>query len=168
MTLPILTHRLRIRLLQRSDLEAIHDLFSSQEAMKFIGPRRTMSRSETQTWLEEHLSRDSGSIHRMAVALKETDTLIGMCGFQRMEEHWDFGTYFRREYWGQGFASEACKAVLEATPEDVEREGFKVFIANGNTRSIQLMERLGFFKSAPASEGQEQGHYYERRGPETA
>ena len=96
------TDRLSIRRFKSVDLAYLIDMFSDEEVMRFIGPRKAMPETETQAWLTNILQRQAAELTRHAVALKENDELIGVAGLKEEEDGVrDFGYYFRREYWAR-------------------------------------------------------------------
>lgn len=157
-----LTERLKIRLFIERDLAPLNDLFLSKEAMRFIGPRRAMSADETEEWLKGQLLAQSVGIARHAVALKDSDELIGVCGFQKIDAEWDFGYYFRQSFWGQGYATEACACLLEQADAILDGESYFIFVAEGNVASHRVMERCGWHRAESAQKDGESGYYYRR------
>ncbi|MDP3333637.1 MAG: GNAT family N-acetyltransferase [Methylococcaceae bacterium] len=156
------TNRLRIREFSSSDFTALHDLFSDAESMRFIGPRRPMSDVETQDWLNEQILLQASSITRHAVALKSNDELIGVCGIKLLAGVRDFGYFFRRSYWGKGFAFEACHAILDLLTESPSTVNYQIFVAKENLHSQRLLVKLGF-NFGPLSERDGEAGYFVTR-----
>ena len=86
-----ITARLRIRPFIKDDIHGLVDLFSSEETMRYIGPRRVMSLSESESWLLGQIQAQKDGTTRCAVSIKGNNELIGVCGFQMIEGEWDFG-----------------------------------------------------------------------------
>ena len=128
--------------------------------MKFIGLRRPMNREETQTWLEKNIELQKNTITRFAVSLKESDELIGVSGIQQQDNNWDFGYYFRRKYWGKGYAFESCKESLIYIERNLDIQDYQIFIAQENVASISLITRLGFSPGELIVKDGETGNYY--------
>jgi len=156
------TDRLIIRRFKSIDLAYLIDMFSAEEVMRFIGPRRAMTETETQAWLTNILQRQDTELTRRAVALKENDELIGVAGLKEEAGVKDFGYYFRREYWGRGYASEACSAILTHIEKELSLNDYQIFIADENSRSIKMIARLGFYAGEGINKSGERGHYYQR------
>jgi ribosomal-protein-alanine N-acetyltransferase len=154
------TQRLTIRKFEPKDIDPLSDLFSSFNTMKFIGPRRVMTYDETENWLEDQLKRQQSEVTRRAVSLTESDELIGVCGFQYIDGKWDFGYYFRESFWGNGYATEACICLLSHVSEMIENVDFQIFIAAGNTRSKNMIERCGCIPILAGSNKDESGWFY--------
>jgi ribosomal-protein-alanine N-acetyltransferase len=151
---------LTIRKFVADDLASLTDLFSSSEAMRFIGPRRAMTLAETERWLNQQMVAQESGITRYAVSLKDTDELIGVCGFQEIDSVWDFGYYFRPAFWVQGFATEACSHLLDHADAILGGEDYIVFVAEDNASSHMMMERCGWCKDQKIRKDNELGYYY--------
>lgn len=154
------TERLLIRHFSSSDLEAIYDLFGDYETIKFIGPRRPMSHEEAYEWLEQQLILQKVNLTRFAVSLKESNELIGVCGLKKQFEEWDFGYYFRKSYWGNGYAFETCNAVLPYIKNVLGHKSFVVFVAYENLRSKRLLFKLGFTEEDLIEKEEELGNLF--------
>lgn len=139
-------------------------MFSDAEVMRFIGPRRALTESETREWLANILQRQDIELSRYAVALKENAELIGVAGLIEEDGVKDFGYYFRRKYWGQGYAGEACSALLHYIENELQIKDYQIFIADKNIHSIRMLERLGMRPIKSMTKAGEQGQHYQRTG----
>ena len=137
-------------------------MFSDEEVMRFIGPRRAMTNDETQEWLANILQRQDTELIRYAVALKENDELIGVAGLIDEDGIKDFGYYFKRKYWGYGYASEACSALIHYIENELYIKDYQIFIADENIHSIKMIEKLGMQAVKAVNKSGEQGHLYKR------
>ncbi|HEU5483128.1 MAG TPA: GNAT family N-acetyltransferase, partial [Sphingomicrobium sp.] len=87
-----------------------------------------------------------------AVARKPDDKLVGMLSLfnawrdlqPEFGEEPEMGWIFAAEMHGQGFASEACSAVLDWAEAHLEPTPIWAIIAPKNEPSFRLAERLGF------------------------
>jgi RimJ/RimL family protein N-acetyltransferase len=88
--------------------------------------------------------------HYIAVCLKETGKLIGYICLNPAQvtdsRVFDLGYCFNSDYHGQGYATEACKAVIEYAFSNLEAESLTCGTAAKNTPSCRLIDRLGFKK----------------------
>ena len=66
------------------------------------------------------------------------------CGFCPGAAVGELGYHIYPEYRGQGFAEEACRAVLRYAEEEMELDGAFLRIRNDNTASQMLAQKLGF------------------------
>jgi len=149
------SERISVRPFIQSDVNQLLDLMTDKDVMQFIGPRRVMSEIEVQGWLEKKLNVQEEKNTKYAVCLS-TGELIGVCGIDKdigvacldteFSGVWDFGYYFRKKYWGQGFATEACKLIVNHLPDNVFIDGVFAFVADGNAASAQVLAKTGFVK----------------------
>jgi RimJ/RimL family protein N-acetyltransferase len=135
-------------------------MFTDDEVMKYIGPHRAMTENEIHAWLSTILSSQDVELTRYAVALKINDELIGVAGLREEDGTKDFGYYFRRNYWGKGYASEACSAILNHIENDLHVRDYQIFIADENVNSIRLMEKLDMRPIRSIVKSGERGHLY--------
>ena len=81
-----------------------------------------------------------------AVVEKSSGQIIGMCGLIKRPnlEHADLGYAFLPEYFGKGFAFEACTACIAAASRDFGMPRLLAIVNPDNTPSRRLLEKLGF------------------------
>jgi ribosomal-protein-alanine N-acetyltransferase len=129
------TERLIIRKFKPADLASLIDMFSDQQVMRFIGPRSVLTESEIQAWLSDKLHRQDHELTRYAMALNTTDELIGVAGLRDEAGVKYFGYYFRKAYWGKGYAREACSAIIDPIETTLQIKDYQIFIADENISS---------------------------------
>src|ERR1043165_5829023 len=102
----------------------------------------------------------SDELGRHAVILKESQAFIGQVhlnGYVNSYARWkdepdppfnslevELAFAFGRRYWGQGYAFEACQAVIRYAFDDLRLRRLVGGAALENERSRKLQERLGF------------------------
>ncbi|KAI0836027.1 acyl-CoA N-acyltransferase [Hypoxylon sp. FL0890] len=116
---PIRTKRLVIRPVHEDDLAAYHELRSQPETMTWIrfgSPDRDID--ESKSVLQYFLSPTDTKRFLFGVFLASTGELIGEGGAHTLESSFcgwpEIGYRFRKEVWGQGYATEFLRAFLEA------------------------------------------------------
>lgn len=82
-------------------------------------------------------------IYVLCFGEEKTDSGHG-CGFCPGTAVGELGYHIYPEYRGQGFAEEACRAVLRYAEEEMELDGAFLRIRNDNTASQMLAKKLGF------------------------
>lgn len=109
----ITTPRLLIRRFFEKDLDSLHLMESDPDVMKFTGPGRAQTLEESTINLSRYM-KDSRDEHGFfAVELLGTKELIGLLMLKPSDkEEIEFGFMFEKKIWGQGYASEASKALL--------------------------------------------------------
>ena len=156
------TERLIIRKFKPDDLASLIDMFAYPEVMRYLGPRRALTEDEAQKWLTDILLQQEDMLTRYAVVLRETDELIGVAGLRDEEGIKDFGYYFRKRFWGKGYAIEACSAILDHIENTLNIRDYQVFIADENINSIKMIQKLGMRAADGIIKSTEQGHLYKR------
>jgi len=86
-----------------------------------------------------------------ALELKSARDLIGLCGLVQRDflPSPDLGFALLADFVGQGYASEAARAVMEHARTTLGIERLYAIVKPGNQRSVRLLERLGFRREGP-------------------
>ena len=97
-------------------------------------------------WIATHdESFTSGRMYEFAITNKESGKLYGAIGLshQQAHRHGEIGYWIGEEYWGQGYATEAAKAVLDFAflGKDFHRVYARFFASN--PASGKVMEKCG-------------------------
>ena len=146
---PILqTARLTLRPFRASDAVPLFDIFSDTEVVRFWSGAAWTDMGQAEKMIEEALQGvgDNG-ILRYAIALSETDKLIGICnlrGFFEQNRRCELGYALGRAWWGRGFAGEALEALLGHAFGPLDLNRIEADIDPRNDASARLLERLGF------------------------
>jgi [ribosomal protein S5]-alanine N-acetyltransferase len=115
---PLLTtERTYLRQFAQSDLNDLYELNRDPEVMKYVGRKPLVSIYEAQLDLTRYLSFyiRASKLGVWACTEKESGALIGLALLKKLEptEEIEVGYRFHRSYWGQGIATEVCKALVE-------------------------------------------------------
>ena len=73
------------------------------------------------------------------------------CNHERTFE-WEFGYHFLKEHWGNGYATEALKAIIPYTFTYFKVNRLVAFTNANNKDSVALLERVGMTKEAQLRE----------------
>lgn len=137
------TERLILRSFCKEDLQDLHEYLSDEEVVRYE-PYRPMTLQETEENLNWRISTDE----MIAVELKETGKLIGNVYLGKREfETIEIGYVFNRNFWGNGYAGEACEAMLQKAFSEGAHRIYAECDPN-NTASWKLLERLNFQREA--------------------
>ena len=142
-TPPLTTPRLLLRRFTPDDAPAMWELLRDEEVNTFLPwfPVKTLEEAR-QHLQERYLSQYSrAQSYHYAVCLRETGQLIGYANVSDTEAR-DLGYGFRKEFWHQGFATEAARAILE----QLRRDGVPYITAThdvNNPHSGAVMRKLG-------------------------
>ncbi|MBS1765806.1 MAG: GNAT family N-acetyltransferase [Acidobacteria bacterium] len=138
------TARLNLRPLALDDAPFILRLLNEPSFLQHIGDKGVRDLDGARAYLANGpLASYAAHGHGLlAVELKEGGEPIGMCGLLQREhlEHPDLGYAFVPEAWGQGYASEGARAVLD----EAKIPRILALVSPANAPSIRLLEKLGF------------------------
>lgn len=139
------TSRLLLRKFTQEDIPALLSILQDEEVNTFLPWFPLKNLTEASAFFEARYARayQQPQAYQYAICLKAEDgqTPIGYIGLS-MEESHDLGYGLKREYWGQGIAEEAAKALIERLQQD----GIPFITAThdvNNARSGGVMRKLG-------------------------
>lgn len=152
---PVETSRLRLRPLRAEDLEALLDYHSKPEVHHYLpmGPmdaETVLGRIESGPWSWTTLE-DEGDAIDLGVEVSETGALIGdvmLAWVSRRNESGEIGYVFNPTHRGQGFATEAARAMLRLAFDELGLHRVIARVVADNGPSIALAERLGMRREA--------------------
>jgi RimJ/RimL family protein N-acetyltransferase len=72
------------------------------------------------------------------------DTLIGACGVDPREDGAEIGYWLGASYWGQGYATEAVRAVIDHAFGDLQHEALQAGARVSNPASRRVLEKCAF------------------------
>ncbi len=164
---PVLeTERLILRRRQQRDVPRMLQAYQDERIRRYLGG---------------HPPKDSASLTQLvrkrtpvewAITLRGEDLYIGECTINRVVDSYlgELGYLLLREYWGQGYAFEAARAVLDCASDRLHLGRMYALIDAANARSIRLAERLDFERVALLPEANFGGRvadmvYYSRKLP---
>jgi RimJ/RimL family protein N-acetyltransferase len=140
------TARLVLRPLMPYDAAALHEMLSDAETMRYWSTMPHRALAETEAWVNEAVAANRrGDGHDFAV-LHET-RVIGRSAFWSGNE---VGFLFHRETWGRGLAREAVSAMLSYGFGSLGFASARADVDPDNTRSLRLLDRLGFKETGRA------------------
>jgi [ribosomal protein S5]-alanine N-acetyltransferase len=141
------TERTTLTLLQEKDLPDMTAMAGEPDTFRYLKKLRVMTDDEYQRFLRvklEQIRLKTG--YHWAVWLKDRGDFIGAANLNPIggTKRLQIGCQLKRQYWGQGFASELTRRVLEFAVDEVElKEVYGVF-EKENVVSRRLLAKLGF------------------------
>jgi len=149
-TKPFETERLLLRPAKVTDAEAIYNNWTSDPAVShFMRWNTHQSIDETIEWLtrmEAELSNPNKTFCDWIFVLKETNQPIGSGGifYNKTHDMLEVGYCLMKSRWGQGFATEAARGILNFAMTELGASKFFACHAKENTASGKIIEKLGF------------------------
>lgn len=140
------TERLYLREMEQSDMKSLCKILQDPGVM--YAYEGAFSDVEAQDWLDRQISRyHQYGFGLWAVILKETGEMIGQCGLTMQpwkdQELLEVGYLFRRQFWHNGYATEAAKACKEYAFEVLDADEVCSIIRDTNAASQNVAIRNG-------------------------
>lgn len=132
------TNRLLIRDFLQGDAQDLYEILGDDETMEYCEPAYTLEKTEK--FMEEFCIGRNGAV---AAVHKETGKVIGYILFSQLEKGvYELGWFFNKAYWRQGYAYEACNAMIDYAFDVLKAD--KIFAETIDlVKSVPLMEKLG-------------------------
>lgn len=101
-----------------------------------------------------HVAKQRGLAHPYAITLQGKDEMIGVADlFKRgADSLWEIGYWIGRPYWGNGYMTEACSALLAEADASLGAEDRVAGVFTDNRGSARVLEKLGFQRSGEPNE----------------
>ena len=151
--LPIQTERLRLREMRLADLADVHEYAADPLVSRFEswGPNTPeITEKVMQDWLTQQQNWPREEVNA-AVELTSERRLIGVVSL-RMKNDADrtanLGYAFNRQYWNQGHATEATRALLDVAFRLLNAHRVWASCDTRNIGSYRVMEKLGMRREA--------------------
>jgi ribosomal-protein-alanine N-acetyltransferase len=140
------TDRLRLRRVQFADFDAIHAIMSDAETMQFWSTPPHSTLAETEKWFASMIEADRAGESDEFV-LEHSGVVIGKLGAWRLPE---IGFYLRRDFWGNGLATEALLRFISYA-EDMGQDCLTADVDPRNTACLRLLAKCGFHETGRQS-----------------
>lgn len=148
----ILTSRLKLRAWRESDLTPFAELNADPVVMTYFPELFTRERSDAQAaGFTRHLQQHG--VGFWAVEILGGAPFIGFVGMQHVDFDAPFvpavetGWRLAKEFWNQGYASEAAQAVQDYAFQQLAIPELVAFTAVRNATSRRVMEKVGMVHS---------------------
>lgn len=147
-TFKLTTERLYFSVWQDDDSQKAMDLWGDAQVSRFITTRGYMTIEEVGERLKkEILSQQRDNIQYWPLYLKEKDVFIGCCGLRTYDYEkgvLELGVHLKSEFWGKGYAREACTAVIDYAFDELGVSGLFAGHNPHNKASCKMLKQLGF------------------------
>jgi RimJ/RimL family protein N-acetyltransferase len=154
------TDRLLLRAPVPEDADALAPMYADPEVMRYVGDGRTLSRAETERSVRRMIERwNADGFGLFTTVRRDDEAVIGRVGLLVWNsDTWEpttraeaaggpseveVGYTLGRDYWGQGFATEAAGAVRDYALGDLGAGRLIALIIHGNTASENVARKLG-------------------------
>lgn len=139
------TDRLRLRRPELSDADRIYNTYATDgEVTRYLIWQPHKDIEETTGFLQRCIDGWlTGGEYAWAITLKDSGDLIGMVGLRVHEFKADLGYNLARQFWGQGFATEAVTPIVSWAL--AQRQIYRVWAMCDvdNPASARVLEKVG-------------------------
>jgi len=137
----ILTKRLILRSLTVQDAEDAFEWQSDPEVNRYMVYPLYTDIGATREWIRGLRREDN----EFGFQLRDTGKVIGAGGIRYIpnDDAWELGYNLNREYWGQGYATEASRALIRWAYDRGARD-FTAAHATANVASGNVIRKCGF------------------------
>ncbi len=146
-----ISDRLGFRSFNEHDVNALHNINSDKESMKYFPSTLTMQETENLIQkIKDHIRKHTFGF--FAVDHLKDDKMIGFIGLKHTNFEADFtpcieiGWRLNKEYWNQGLATEGAKRCLNLAFNDLSLNKMVSFTTLGNYPSERVMQKIGMKK----------------------
>ena len=144
------TERLILRKFLVNDFEAVHSYASCMENIIYM-PWGPNTEEQTREFIDRVI-KEAEEVPCVsfiyAITLKKTGKLIGCCDISVKEEKGSLGWIIHRDYWKQGYGTEAAGALLKYGFTELNLHRITASCNCENTASSRVMEKNGMRREA--------------------
>lgn len=147
-TIPRFTERLLLRGWRDSDRDRLRRLNADPEVMRYF-PKPLTSAESDAFWDRMRTHQQKYGFSLWALETRESGVFIGLAGLLHVSFNAPFapaveiGWRLLPQFWGQGYATEAARQILEFGFDVCSLEEIIAFTAATNLPSQRVMKRLG-------------------------
>ena len=142
------TVRLGFSVWSEKDISDALELWGNPEVTKFIVAEGKMLKEQVQQRLRKEIETyNNANIQYWPIYLIENNQNIGCCGLRPYDSEsntLEIGIHLKEQYWGKGFAQEACTSVIEYSFKTLNVNALFAGHNPKNIASAQLLKKLGF------------------------
>lgn len=142
----ITTDRIGFSEWKKDDIKLAELLWGDPDVTRFICASGKFSANDITTRLEKEIN-NYAEYHVQYWPIFEivSNELIGCCGLRPYNEgKYEIGFHLRPKFWGQGYAMEAAKAVIDYAFSVLKAEGLFAGHNPNNIASSKVLRKLGF------------------------
>lgn len=158
------TRRLILRLMRPEDVGGLLKVFSDPKVMRSFGTE-PFNRDQMEKWVWRNIIHQQKYGYGLFTAVHKDDhVIVGDCGLEHMEvlgqQEVELGYDFRSDYWGQGLASEAARAVRDFALFTLHMPRIISLIRPDNIASQRVSEKIGMKREQNLMRGEQKYFLY--------
>jgi len=142
------TDRLILRQITYKDIDVLYDIYKREDVMIYFGIFPVKKKDQIENMIRQYeISFHQKNSIRWGLFLKETEELIGSCGFHNWNKGFsraEIGYELHPNYWNKGLMSEALREILRFGYYEMALNRIEALVYPENKNSNNLLEKLGF------------------------
>ena len=141
------------------DAEYDFEMLGDKDFVKYIGGGQTFTLEQITRGIEKEIIKEPAEKSgRWCIIIKKGAEYAGRCGIMPTPDNADTEIFYfiRRKFWGNGYASEAARRLLDYCFEVFKLKRVTAWVYPANAPSIRVIEKLGMnyegmfdYKGAP-------------------
>ena len=143
------TDRLILRRYKESDIDSIYEIITDERLAKYI-KYPNLTKDEELECIKKWISEaDKNKYEKWVMELKSTGEVVGNIDVNtvvKKHNYCNVGYTVRYQFWGNGYAAEALKAVAEHLLNNRDYYLVECSCNELNVQSFRVMEKAGFIK----------------------
>jgi [ribosomal protein S5]-alanine N-acetyltransferase len=141
----VFTERLILQRLRYEDAEEIFYTYASKpEVTKYLSWPTHRSVDDTRGFLNYAINGwNNGTDFSFSIRLKQSRMLIGSFGFINDQGKLQFGYALSPTFWGNGFATEVCRTMMEMAKQMNGVYRINTFVDVDNVKSVNVLKKSG-------------------------
>lgn len=145
--LELKTERLTLRIPHPDDTDRVAKLMGDKRIVRNLGRAPyPYGRQDAVNWIAgAREGHKRGDERPFAIDLAG-EGIIGASGVSMLENYWEIGYWIGVPYWGQGYVTEAARAVLDWAQRRLDGDGFLSGHFTDNPASGRVLTKLGFVR----------------------
>ncbi len=141
------TKRAELKFIAKTDFAEVLNMFHEPDTFKYIAPLMGKTEEEYEDILKSKITENEAETGFYWIArLTDTGEFVGAMNLnpRRDTGRIQLGFQIRRKFWGQGFATELSKAVLDFAQHDRGMEMVFAVFVDSHIASRKVLTKLGF------------------------
>ena len=147
------------------DVDALLELHSDPEAMRFVRSGRPESLAETQPLVAQYMAEHSERGWTKWRLASHDGSLVGRAGFGGSDTRRGLSYAIHRLRWGQGLATEIAKALVTWHWQHAPEAGLRALVEVGNDASVTVLKKVGFVPAGTEAYDNTLCHVFVHPGP---
>jgi len=133
--------------MRADDLQELLEVYGDRDAMKWVDDGDVLSYEDALRWIQITANNYETRGYGMSAIIElQTGKLIGFCGLVHPngQQEVEVKYAFKRHVWGQGFATETVKAMLDYAVHSLQISDVIATTAPENCASHKVLMNAGF------------------------